>query len=156
MKRLIQVIWLAIVGILLLVGPAAGGVKRVKGQTLYLPCYSSFISSGHSYDIHPTIFIHNTDQHHPINIVRLDFFNSSGKLVEKYLQHPLKLNANAATRFDINDYLEGEEGAEAHVVIQWQAPNKVDEPLVEAWFLGSAGTRGYTFSTRANVIQEED
>jgi hypothetical protein len=155
MKRLIRALLLTTLGFSLLAGPAAGEVKRVKGQTLYLPSYSSFIKNGHSYDIQPTIFIHNVDQHNPINIVRLDLFDSNGKLVEKDVQQPVKLNANAAIRFNMNDNLQGEEGAEAHVIIQWQAPHKVIEPLVEAWFLGAAGTRGYTFTSQAKVIHEE-
>ena len=155
MKRLIRVLLLTIMALSMLNGLAAGEVKLIKGQTFYVPCYTSFISGGRSYDLNATVSLHNTDPHNPINIVRIDFYNTSGKLVAKYLQQPLKLNALAATHIKVKEPLKGEEGSGAHLIIQWQAENKVVEPLIESWFLGSAGTRGYSFVSQARIIQED-
>jgi len=160
MKRLVKMLLLTALGFSLLAGSAAGGVKLIKGQTLYVPCYTSFMSGSHAgshaFEAKPTIFIHNTDQNNPINIVRMDFYNTNGKLVEKYLQQPQKLNANSATRINVKELLTGEEGSGAHFIIQWQAPNKVVEPLVQTWFVGAVGTRGYSYTSPARVIQEDD
>jgi len=155
MKRLSRVLLLTIMALSMLTGLAAGEVKLIKGQTFYVPCHTSFISGGNSFDLNATVFLHNTDPHNPINIVRIDFYNTSGKLVAKYLQQPLKLNALAATHIKVKDPLKGEEGSGAHLIIQWQAENKVVEPLVESWFLGAAGTRGYSFVSKARIIQED-
>lgn len=158
MKRLLKVLWLTTMGVLLLAGPAAGEVRLIKGQTLYVPSYTSFMGGGpgsHAFEAKPTIFIHNTDQNNPINIVRIDFYNTDGKLVEKYLQQPRKLNANSATRINVKELLKGEEGSGAHFIIQWQAENKVVEPLVQTWFVGAVGNRGYSYTSSARIIQED-
>jgi len=155
MKRLIQVLLFMTMAFSMLSGLAAGEVKLTKGQTLYVPCYTSVISGIHAFEVKPTIFIHNTDQNNNINIVRIDFYNTNGKLVERYLQQPQKLNANAATRINIRELLKGEEGSGAHFIIQWQAENKVVEPLVQAWFVGAVGTRGYSYTSPARIIQED-
>ncbi len=136
-------------------GVAAGEVKQIKGQTLYMPCYTSFIAINMDYDIKATVFIHNTDRHNAINIIKIDYYNTSGKLVKKHLQQPLKLNPLAATRINVKEPLKGEEGAGAHLIIQWQADNKVNEPLVEGVFFGAAGTRGYSYTSQARVIEED-
>ena len=154
-RRRKGLLWAMMAG-LLLAGPAAAEVRLLKGQTLYVPSYTSFIGAGgHVFEAKPTIFFHNTDQNNPINIVRLDFYNTSGKLVEKYLQQPKKLNANAATRINIKEFLKGEEGSGAHFIIQWQADHKVVEPLVQTWFVGAVGTRGYSYTSPARIIQED-
>jgi len=159
MKKLTKVLWLTTLGVLMLGGLAAGEVKLIKGQTLYVPSYTSFMSGSHAgshaFEAKPTIFIHNTDQNNPINIVRIDFYNTDGKLVEKYLQQPRKLNANSATRINVKELLKGEEGSGAHFIIQWQAENKVVEPLVQTWFVGAVGTRGYAYTSPARIIQED-
>lgn len=155
MKRLIQVLWLTTMGLAMLAGLAAGEVKLVKGQTFYVASQTSQIAGSHSFDVKPVIFIHNTDQNNPINIVRIDFYNTDGKLVEKYLQQPQKLNANSATRINVKERLPGEEGSGAHFIIQWQAENKVVAPIVEVWFIGAVGTKGYSFTSQGRIIQED-
>ncbi len=156
MGRLIKVLWLTAMGSLMLAGPAAAQVKMVKGQTLYVPAYTSVTGGGgHSFDAKPVVFFHNTDQNNPINIVRLDFYDTNGNLAGKYLQQPQKLQANSATRVSVKERLAGEPGAGAHFIIQWQAENKVVEPLVQTWFVGAVGTRGYSFTAPARVIQED-
>ena len=158
MKNLIKVLLLStitIIGLFMLTGLAAGDVKMIKGQTLYVPCYTSFIGFDYSHNLNSTIFIHNTDPTNEINIVRIDYYNTGGKLVKKCLPQPLKLNPLAATRFNIQEPLRGKDGAGAHLIVQWKGEKKVVEPLIEAWFLGSAGTRGYSFTSQARIIQED-
>jgi hypothetical protein len=143
-----------IMGLSLLTGLAAGGVKLVKGQTLYLPCSTSYMAGDYSFDLKTTIFIHNTDADHAINIVKIDFYNTSGKSVETYLLKPLKLNPAAGTYIRVKNPLTGEEGMVAHFIVQWQAETKVNEPIIRGLMLGSAGTRGYTFETHPRIVQE--
>ncbi len=146
---------ITILGLFMLTGLAAGDVKIVKGQTIYVPCYTSLISADFSHNINSTIFIHNTDPTSEINLVRIDYYNTGGKLVKKCLPQPLKLNPLAATRFTIQEPLRGEDGAAAHLIVQWKADKKVVEPLIDAWFFGSAGTRGYSFTSQVRIIQED-
>jgi hypothetical protein len=158
MKRLIEICLLTPLGLALLAGLAVGEVRLIKGQTFYVPCYTSFMSGSqadsYAFEAKPTIFIHNTDQNNAIDIVRIDFYDTNGKLVEKYLQQPRKLNANSAMRINVKKLLKGEEGSGAHFIIQWEAEHKVVEPLIQTWFVGAVGTRGYSYTSPARVIQE--
>jgi hypothetical protein len=156
MKNLAKVLLLIvmIMGLSVLASVAAEEVKLLKGQTLYLPISTSYMAGDYAFDVRASVFIHNTDSNHAINIVRMDFYDTSGKLVEKYLQQPLKLNPAAGTYVRIKNPLTGEEGTVAHFIIQWQAETKVNEPIVRGLMLGSSGTRGYTFETQPRLVQE--
>ena len=152
--KVILLIIIMILGSFILAGVAAGGIKLVKGQTLYLPIATSYISEDFAFPVHATIIIHNTDPDHAISIVKMDLYDSSGKLVRKYLQQPLTLNPSAGARWRIKSDLSGVEGEVAHFVIQWQADAKVVEPLVRGFLLGARGTRGYSFDTIPRIIRE--
>ena len=134
---------------------AVGAVKLVKGQTLYVPSYSNIIGDMQHIVVRANLIIHNTDQDHPITIVRIDNYDTNGKLVEKYLPKPVQLKALAATRILIKNPKKGDEGAGANFIVQWQAENKVTEPLIECIMVGSLGTQGHTFSSQGRVIAEE-
>jgi hypothetical protein len=158
MKTLSRVFWLIGVmtlGFSLVAGGAAAGVKLVKGQTLYVPSQTSFMAGTYSFSIRATIFIHNTDPTNAINITGIDFYNSGGKLMENYVTQPMKLNALAATRVNVKQPLEGEDGMAAHFVIRWQSEHKVVEPLIYSWFTGVSGTRGFSFTSYPRIIQED-
>jgi len=135
-------------------GPAAGEVRLVKGQTLYIPSPTSFMAGTHSFNVRATIFLHNTDPTNSIQITSVDFYNSAGKLVEKYLSQPLTLAPLAATRINVKEPLEGEEGMAAHFIIQWQSEARVVEPLISGLVTGVSGTRGYSFTTQPRIIKE--
>ena len=159
MKNPAKALLLAIITIMslgLLAGPAAAAVKLVKGQTLYLPCSTRFITANYPFNIKATIFIYNTDPNQAITIDRLDFYNSSGKFVKKYLEHPLKLEPSAGTYMRIKNPVQGDAGAAAHFIVQWQAQTKVVQPIIRCLMLGSRGNRGYTFVSTARVIREVD
>jgi hypothetical protein len=159
MKNPAKGLLLAIITIMslgLLAGPVRGAVKLVKGETLYLPCSTRFITANYHFNIKATIFIYNTDPQHAITIDRLDFYNTSGKFVKKYLEHPLKLEPSAGTYMRIKNFVQGEAGAAAHFMVQWQAETKVVRPIIRCLMLGSRGNRGYTFVSPARVIHEVD
>ena len=158
MKTLSRIFWLIgmmTLGFSLVAGGASGEVRLVKGQTLYIPSPTSFMAGTHSFNVRATVFIHNTDPTNAINITGIDFYNSGGKLVETYLTQPLKLNALAATRVNVKQPLEGEDGMAAHFVIKWQAEQKVVEPLMSGLFFGVSGTRGFSFTSQPRIIQED-
>jgi len=154
-KKVILMKALAILTLLTLGNFAAGAVKLVKGQTLYIPSYSNIIGDFQHINLRANLIIHNTDPVHPITVIRIDNYDTNGKMVEKYLEQPLKLNALAATRVIIRNPKKGDEGAGANFIVQWKAENKVTEPLIECIMAGSLGTQGHTFSSQGRVIQEE-
>jgi hypothetical protein len=135
---------------------AIGAVKLLKGQTLYVPSYSNIVSDYTHVNVRANLLIHNTDPNNPITILRIDNYDTEGKLVEKFLSKPMQLNALAAIRYAIRNPKKGDEGAGANFIVQWKSENKVTEPLIECIMVGSHGTQGHTFSSQGRVIQEEE
>jgi hypothetical protein len=154
-KKILLVIAMTYVGLLAGGGPAAGAVKLLKGQTVYLPCYSTITSVNETIAMRANLFVHNADPQNAIIIIRVDLYDANGKLVEKYLSQPLKINPLAAARFAVKESLKGEAGAAANFMVQWRAENKVVEPLLESVFVGSSGTHGYSFSSQGRIVAEE-
>jgi hypothetical protein len=155
LQKVFLPVLLAVSVVLMLAGLAAAEAKLIKGQTLYVPAYTTFSRGTDHLEIRPVLYIHNADPSTAINIVRLDYYDSNGKLSEKYLPKPQKLDPLAGTRFLVKKPLQGAEGVGASFVVQWQAEKKVVEPLVQGVFFGSVGTRGYSFTALPRIMQEE-
>lgn len=134
---------------------ATGAIKLLKGQTIYIPSYSNVIGDYQPINLRANLVVHNTDQVHPITIVRIDNYDTNGKMVEKYLPKPVELKPLAATRITIKNPKKGDEGAGANFIVQWKSENKVTEPLIECIMVGSLGTQGHTFTSQGRIIAEE-
>ncbi|MCK9377097.1 MAG: DUF3124 domain-containing protein [Syntrophobacterales bacterium] len=157
-KRLWLMTVLATLLLFTLSGGVAGAPKLIKGQTVYIPCYSNVISGPPIYMVVPlraNLVIHNTDPSQPITILRIDDYDSDGKKVSSYLKQPVKLNPLAATRVVIKETKKEAEGLGANFIIQWQADKRVNEPIIECLMLGTLGNQGFSFTAQGRIIQEE-
>lgn len=146
---------LIIMGIILGFVSAAAAVKLIKGQTIYIPSYANIISGTQRISLRANLIIHNTDPNRPIGVLRIDHYDTNGQLVEHYLQQPLKLPPLGATRVIVKAPKVGDEGAGANFIVQWQAEDRVTEPLIECVMVGAAGTHSYSFSSVGRIIQED-
>ncbi|MEW6657921.1 MAG: DUF3124 domain-containing protein [Thermodesulfobacteriota bacterium] len=158
MKNSLKRILTLILSVTLLFGLgtlAGAAVRLLKGQTLYVPSYANIIGDMQHITVRANLIIHNTDPTHAITLVRVDNYDTHGKLVEKYLAQPVQLKPLAATRIIIKNPKKGDEGAGANFIVQWRSENKVTEPIVECIMVGSLGTQGHTFSSQSRVIAEE-
>jgi hypothetical protein len=156
-NKVFLLIVITVVGLLVGSGLAASAVKLLKGQTVYLPCYSGIVGTNYTIDMKANLFIHNADLQNFISMIRVDLFDANGKLVEKYLKQPLKINPLSAARFVAKESIKGEAGAAANFMVQWRAENKVVEPLLESVFIGSLGTQRYSWALNGTPLslQEE-
>jgi hypothetical protein len=136
-------------------GLAAGEVKLSKGQTMYIPSYSNIISESYRIVLRANLIIHNSDPNNAITLLRIDNYDTNGKLVAKYLSEPMKLGPLAATRMIIKKPERGDEGAGSNFIVRWQAEQPVTEPIIECVMIGSFGTQGYSFTSQGRVISED-
>jgi hypothetical protein len=161
MKNLKQLALLPIMAALLLFScnaSAAGAVKLVKGQTVYIPSYANVISGPPIWMVVPlraNLIIHNTDPSQTITIVKIDHYDTDGKLAYNYLDKPVTLKPLAATRVVVKEPKRGEEGLGANFIVQWQAAKPVTQPIIDCLMLGTLGNQGFSFSLQGRVIQEE-
>ena len=126
-----------------------------KGQTLYVPVYSHIYSGDRErpFYLAVTVSIRNTDPSYPIVILVADYNDSNGKIIKKYVERPLPLNALSSTRFIIKES-DKTGGSGANFIVKWSSTQMVSPPLIESVMIGTYGQQGISFTSRGKVIKE--
>lgn len=129
----------------------------VRAQKVYVPFYSQLYNpegNGFQLDLRGTLSIRNTSEANEIRITRVQYFNSSGKLVKKCLEgkHSV-LSPLATTEFGIAQKdISG--GSGANFIVEWVSEKSVSDPVIEAIMISSSGTHSYNFTSAGRVIEE--
>ena len=155
MKKLIKIVTVLITIILLC--PGAWGQTETtlsKGQTVYVPVYSHIYSGNKErpFDLAATVSIRNTDPNNAITVLSADYYDSNAKLVRKYVEKPIQLNAMASTRYIIKES-DKTGGSGASFVVKWKADHSVNPPIIESVMIGTQGQQGLSFTSRGQVIK---
>ncbi len=132
--------------------PAASGIQRVLGQTLYVPVYSHiyFFTRQRRYNLAVTLSIRNTDLHHPMKLTSVRYYDTEGRLLQEYLPQPLPLGPLASVDYVVEER-DTKGGSGANFIVEWVAEKPVTAPVVEAVMV-SSGTQGVSFLSPARVI----
>ena len=129
------------------------------GQVLYVPIYSHIYggdrAKGREILLTATLSLRNTDPDHPLTFTVVDYYDSNGKLIKKYVDKPLTLAPLASTRFIIKES-DKEGGSGANFIVQWQTEKKMHAPLVEAVMIGTKMQQGISYTSRAVVLEERN
>ena len=132
----------------------AAFIRRLHGQQIYVPIYSSIYNQYKESLLHMTgiLSIRNTSFKESITIKKVDYYDTNGKLLKRFIDGPFSLGKMSSKDFVIpeND-LEG--GTGANFIVEWVSENVVSLPLVESIMLGTLGTKGFSFSSRGQEIQ---
>ena len=135
---------------------AASEINLSKGQTIYIPVYSHIYGGDKErpFDLAATLSIRNTDPNYPITIIAVDYYDSKGKLLRKYMQGPLRLNALSTIRYVV---LESDKagGSGANFIVKWKSEHIVNVPIIESVMIGTSAQQGISFTSRGQVIEEK-
>ncbi|MDG2105370.1 MAG: DUF3124 domain-containing protein [Pirellulaceae bacterium] len=114
-------------------------------QMVYVPVYSHvYYEGGLAFPLAATLSIRNTDPQRSVAVKSIKYFDTEGKLVESYLDQPIKLAALQTIEFlVVGQDISG--GSGANFLVQWSSERGVNEPLVEAIMVGVDGPRGISF-----------
>jgi len=129
-------------------------VKIVTGQTVYVPIYSHIytVDRNRTWDLTATLSVRNTDLTNSIIVSSVNYYDTNGKLIRKYLEQPVGLNSLASTDFVVNqDDASG--GAGAAFIVEWVAQKEVSAPVIEAVMINTVGNQGISFVTNGRVIK---
>ncbi|UCF90454.1 MAG: DUF3124 domain-containing protein [Desulfobacterales bacterium] len=131
-------------------------VNLSKGQTVYVAIYSHIYSGDRDYpfDLSATLSIRNTDLNYPITILSVDYYDSNGKFLKKYIDSPIQLDAIASIRYVIRES-DKRGGSGANFIVRWKSDAPVNQPLIESVMIGTKMQQGISFTSRGQVIQEE-
>ena len=144
---------LLIIGSLTSFSYASESSRRSKGQTVYVPTYSNiFVGEREiAWQLSALLSIHNTDQAQPITITRVDYHDSDGKLVRKYLENSKKINPMGSIRF----YVKASDtagGWGANFLVEWKSEKEVNQPIIESLMTGLRGNHSVSFISQGRVI----
>ncbi|MFH0730584.1 MAG: DUF3124 domain-containing protein [Pseudomonadota bacterium] len=141
---------------LLITNDLLSEVKRVRGQTIYVPIYSHIYHGDqdkHPFDLTATLSIRNTDPDTPISVTVIDYYDSNGKLLKNFQRTQSKINPMGSTRVIIQES-DKSGGSGANFIVQWESEKKVTEPLIESIMIGTKIQQGISFTSRGQVIKE--
>ncbi len=132
---------------------AEGKKGLSNGQKIYAPAYSHIYigNKERPFLLTVTLSIRNTDPKNPIKIFVIDYYQSQGKLLVKYLNDPVILNPLGSLRYIIPER-DKAGGSGANFIVEWKSERYVNPPIIETIMIGTKGQQGISFTSRGQVI----
>lgn len=123
------------------------------GQTIYVPAYSHIYSGDRErpFLLTVTLSIRNIDPKHRIKITIVDYYETQGKLLKKYLDQPVLLNPLESIRYIIPER-DKSGGSGANFIVEWKSDKFVNPPIAESIMIGTQSQQGVSFTSRGRVI----
>lgn len=123
-------------------------------ETVYVPVYSSvyFKDSTSLYNLTATLNIRNIDLHSELFLRKIDYYNSKGELVKKFLTKELKVKP--LETFDlVIAQSDTSGGTGASFIVSWSAVKEIQNPVIEAVMISTRQGVGLSFITNGKVIE---
>lgn len=126
------------------------------GQTVYVPVYSHIYAEDRFKDrpflLTATLSVRNTDPNRPITLRSVNYHDSEGTLLQRYLDKPLNLVPLGSVHYIVPES-ESKGGAGAKFLVEWEANQAVSEPVLESIMIGTKLQQGISFVSTGRVIK---
>jgi len=162
MRHLVSSTTLALILILLAVmaipdlcRAASSEIRLSKGQTVYVPAYSNVFTGPRKlpFQLATSLSIRNTDPSASLQITAIDYFDTNGKLVRRYLEKPLGLGPLASTLVHIEEK-DTSGGFGANFIVKWNSDRVINSPIIECVMIGATSGQGISFVSSGQEIKE--
>jgi hypothetical protein len=132
---------------------AENKTKLSKGQLVYVPAYSHIYSGNREkpFLLTVTLSIRNIDPIHQIRITVVDYYETQGKLLKKYIDTPKTLNSLESLRYVIPER-DKSGGSGANFIVKWHSDIPVNQPIIESVMIGAKSGQGISFTSRGREI----
>ncbi len=132
---------------------AGEGAGLSKGQTVYVPAYSHIYHGNKEspFLLAVTLSIRNIDPEQQVKITEVNFYDTQGKLLKKYLDKPISLKPLESIRY-IVPQKEKTGGSGASFIVEWKSAKEVNPPIIESVMIGTQSTQGISFTSRGQAI----
>ncbi len=152
-KRMLWVISI----LLFFVGGTHAGEPLSKGESVYVSIYSNVYSGVklHPLELSGMLSIRNTDPTYSISIQKADYYDSKGKLLERYITQPLKLTPLESTHFLVK-VSDKRGGPGANFIVRWQSDHNVNQPIIEGIMLSTKAQLGISLVCPGKIISEHN
>lgn len=124
------------------------------GELLYVPVYSSiyYFDDKKTMLLAATLSIHNTDLENKIKVRKINYYDSKGKILRRYLQEPRVLEPLETMNVVIEEQ-DKKGGAGANFIVEWVSDIEVSTPIVEAVMVSTAYHQGISFLTTGKIVK---
>lgn len=130
--------------------------KKTVGQVLYVPVYSHiYAEGGRPVLLETTVSIRNVDPSHEITITSLKYYGTDGSFISDFTEQPVVLGPLATAEYLV-EKKEIRGGSGANFILEWHSEDRALPPLVEAVMVGTEQQRTLAFTSRAQVISQEE
>lgn len=148
----LSVMYLLFVGFFL---SAVEAQELSRGQLVYMPIYSHIYYGDREqvFLLTGTLSVRNTDPGQSISLLRVDYFDTEGKLVRKYLSKPVTLGPMKSLRYIVKAS-DTTGGSGANFLVRWKSETEVNLPILEGIMIGTAMGQGISFTSRGQAIRE--
>ena len=132
------------------VTPAVGPSRN---RTVYVPAYSSIgAPDGRPTLLEITLSVRNIDPTSTITLTHVDYFDTSGNRVRRYLRAPRTLAPLETAEFFVAAMDEAG-GSGANFLVYWEGPADAHPLLTETVMVGHAGGGHYSFTSRGVELE---
>jgi hypothetical protein len=134
---------------------AESEIRLSKGQTVYVPVYSNVFTGPRKlpFQLAATLSIRSTDLSSAIRITSIDYYDTNGKLIRRYLERPLALGPLASTYIHIEEK-DVSGGFGANFIVRWAGDKTVNTPIIECVMIGATSGQGISFVSPGQQIRE--
>jgi hypothetical protein len=131
-------------------------IEMIDGQTIYVPVYSHIYSGDRAtpFLLTVTLSIRNIDPNHQIKITAVDYYETQGKLLKRYIDKPTTLNPLETLRYVIPEK-DKSGGSGANFIVRWESDKFVNPPIVETIMIGTQNQQGISFTSSGRVIRSK-
>lgn len=126
-------------------------------DVVYIPIYSDIYVDQQNQNalLAATLSIRNTSYNDSLFISKIDYFNTDGKLVKRFINNTISLPPMGTLNYVIEKD-DDTGGPGANFIVALSAKNKAVKPLIQAVMIGQLGNKSFAFSTDGYSILEKE
>ena len=129
--------------------PAAGESAR---RTVYVPAYSHLDRGGRSTLFAVTLSVRNVDPSAEVRLTAVDYYDTSGHRVRRYLRAPRRLAPLETAEFSV-ETLDEVGGSGANFLVYWDGPSNAHPLLTETVMIGQVSSGSVAFTSRGVELE---
>lgn len=130
-------------------------VHSSKGQTVYVPAYSHIYHGNREAALllAVTVSIRNISPQRTLTVTAVDYYDTKGAVVRKFLNKPLLLGPLGSERFVVPEN-DTAGGSGANFIVKWHSSEPISAPIIESIMIGTQNQLGVSFTSRGEPISQ--
>lgn len=124
-------------------------------EKVYVPTYSEIYHNAEDqyFPLLTSLSVRNTSLTDTMYVHTVDYYDTEGKQLKKYLENPIILRPLQSVEFPVTHNDKG--GAGANFIVTWGCTGPMI-PVIQAVMIGSAYQQGISFVTEGVAIEKKD